>query len=263
MQEPKLENHWVGKNQRVTSQPFTFLTQLLCCSQCKIVQSIVYEEYCMKQSESLKSGLIGAVIGGVLVWLLLGTTANNFVGRVDMMGGRDRDDSNTTYSGTMMGSSIDAHFIEQMIPHHEDAITMAKLAQTKAKRPEVKQLANSIIASQSEEITQMNSWYKDWYDRELPTGDAVMNQHGMMGGSGMHMGMSGDETDMIRLEQAADFDMEFVNEMIPHHQMAVMMASMLKNGTNRLEMKKLADDIVTAQTSEIELMRGWLKDWEK
>ena len=50
--------------------------------------------------------------------------------------------------------------------------------------------------------------------------------------------------------------------MIPHHQMAVMMASMLEDGTTRSEMKKLADDIITAQTDEIDQMRGWLKEWE-
>lgn len=50
--------------------------------------------------------------------------------------------------------------------------------------------------------------------------------------------------------------------MIPHHQMAVMMASMLKGGTNRSEMRQLADDIITSQTNEIDKMREWLKKWE-
>ena len=77
----------------------------------------------------------------------------------------------------------------------------------------------------------------------------------------MHMGMMGDESDMTRLEQAEDFDRAFVEEMIPHHQMAVMMATMLKNGTNRSEMKKLADEIIAAQNSEINQMRDWLKNW--
>lgn len=217
----------------------------------------------MKKNDSLVYGLVGIVVGGALVWFMLGSPTRNLASRAGMMGLRDQDDAENIYSGQMMAGNIDAHFIEQMIPHHEDAITMAKLAQTKAKRPEVKQLANSIIESQGKEITQMKSWYQDWYGRELPTGDQVMNQHSMMGNNGMHMGVRGDQSDMTNLEQAADFDTEFVREMIPHHQMAVMMTSMLKNGTNRLEMQKLADDIIIAQTSEIELMRGWLIEWEK
>ena len=163
--------------------------------------------------------VIGALIGGVVVWFL----ANNAV--------------NTNNMGMMQNSqTIDAHFIEQMIPHHEDAIVMAELALTKATRPEVKTLAQNIIDSQSKEIEQMKAWYKDWYEWDLPT-------------------------DRARLENAIDFDRAFVEEMIPHHQMAVMMASMLKNGTNRPEMQKLADDIIAAQTREIDQMRAWLKTW--
>ena len=107
----------------------------------------------------------------------------------------------------------------------------------------------------------MKEWYKEWFGRELPTGSQVMRQHGMMGNSGMHMGVRGDSTDIARLENSENFDTEFVEQMIPHHQMAVMMASMLKNGTQRIEMKKLADNIITSQSNEIELMQGWLKEW--
>jgi uncharacterized protein (DUF305 family) len=199
----------------------------------------------------------GIFIGATLIWILLssGVRSNN-VGMMQMMGIRSAGVSNSDV--------LDAHFIEQMIPHHEDAITMAQLAEIKAKTPEVKQLATNIIGSQGKEIDQMKSWYKQWFGRDLPTGKNVMTQHGMMGGNqSMHMGMMGNETDSTRLENAVDFDKAFVEDMIPHHQMAVMMASMLKNGSSRPEMRKLADDIITAQTSEIDQMRGWLTQWSK
>ena len=211
--------------------------------------------------DPLVYGIIGFLVGGVAVWSLTSSVVNsNNTGMMQMMGMR--------YGAQNMRSSesIDAHFIEQMIPHHEDAITMSNLAQTKAQRPEVKQLAQNIIDSQGKEIDQMKDWYKSWFGKELPTGYEVMSQHGMMGSgnqNSMHMGMMGNETDVNRLENAADFDREFVKQMIPHHQMAVMMASMLKNGTNRPEMKKLADDIITAQTKEITQMREWLQSWSQ
>lgn len=214
------------------------------------------------KDDKLKYGLGGLLIGAILVWLTTMTIVNaNIVGLMGMMGYR-----NTNQAGVIQNSNtIDAHFIEQMIPHHEDAITMAKLAQTKAKRPEVKQLAEAIITSQGNEIDQMKTWYIDWFGKDVPTNSQVMNQHGMMGSArqnSMHMGMMGDASDMTNLEQATDFDKEFVQEMIPHHQMAVMMATMLKNGTERPELKKLADDIITAQTKEIDQMRQWLKNWQ-
>lgn len=209
------------------------------------------------QKDPLLYLAIGALIGGLVVWFLATTAVNNNQYSVMQMMGMGG-------TSAMMGnaSEMNAHFIEQMIPHHEDAITMSQLALTKAERSEVKQLAESIIASQSKEIEQMRAWYKEWFGRELPTGEQVMQRHGMMSGSDMHMGMMGDTSDLTRLEQSADFDRAFVEEMIPHHQMAVMMASMLKNSTNRPEMKKLADDIITAQTKEIDIMRQWLAEWE-
>ncbi|MFZ5535350.1 MAG: DUF305 domain-containing protein [Patescibacteria group bacterium] len=210
----------------------------------------------MKNDKNLYA-IGGVILGAVLVWVLFSSAVlTNNVGMMQMMGLRT--------AGSANSDSLDAHFIEQMIPHHEDAITMAQIAETKAKTSEVKQLAKNIITSQGAEITQMKSWYKDWFGRDLPTGKNVMNQHGMMGGSqSMHMGMMGNETDSIRLENAADFDKAFVEDMIPHHQMAVMMASMLKDGSSRPEMRKLADDIIAAQTSEIDQMRSWLTQWSK
>lgn len=204
-------------------------------------------------NNKMKYGLVGLLIGGVIVWGIMISVVNTPTNGMMGLGTK-----NTTQSS----DTLDAHFIEQMIPHHEDAIKMARLAQAKAQREEVKQMAQDIIDSQGKEIDQMKTWYKDWFGRELPSGDEVMNQHGMMeNNSGMHMGIRGDESDMAKLEQAADFDVAFVEHMIPHHQMAVMMASMLKEGTQRPEMKKLADDIVTAQTKEIDQMREWLKSW--
>lgn len=211
-------------------------------------------------NQNTKYGLGGLVIGAIVVSLIstIGST-NFFRGTGRMMGGY----SASIPTKTENSETIDAHFIEQMIPHHEDAITMARLAVQKTKRSEVKQLAESIIESQGKEIVQMKQWYKGWYGQELSAGEDVMKQHGMMESSGMHMGMMGNEMDLKNLEEAVDFDKEFVSEMIPHHQMAVMMASMLKSGTARPEMKKLSDDIITAQTSEIALMRGWLREWNK
>lgn len=179
----------------------------------------------------------GFLIGVVIVWLIAQSAVNNNnPGMMGMMGLR---------SQSQQMRAIDAHFIEQMIPHHEDAITMSRLALQKSNRQEIKTLAQNIINSQTKEIDQMKSWYKDWYNKR----------------GGGFMGMMGNETDIEELENATDFDKAFIEEMIPHHQMAVMMASMLKRGTSRPEMEQLADDIITSQSKEISQMRQWYGDW--
>lgn len=54
-------------------------------------------------------------------------------------------------------------FIDMMIPHHEGAIMMAQNALKNANRPEIKEMAQAIIAAQEREIGQLKKWRKDWY----------------------------------------------------------------------------------------------------
>jgi uncharacterized protein (DUF305 family) len=96
-----------------------------------------------------------------------------------------------------------------------------------------------------------------------PTGcstSSPVNNVGMMGSGGAGM-MNGAVGNGAMLMNAADIDKAFIEEMIPHHRMAVMMANMLATRTTRPEMKKLAQDIITAQTKEIEMMQAWYQSW--
>ena len=135
--------------------------------------------------------------------------------------------------GNSMMGDLDRRFIEEMIPHHEDAVLIAELALEKSDKEEIKELAENIEREQSREIDEMRSWYKLWYGIDVPeyTG-------------GVMQGMMGDMTDLESLENAEDFDKEFIEQMVPHHQMALMMVSMMLQGTERKEMKKLAQDIL-------------------
>jgi len=206
-------------------------------------------------------GIIGALVGGVIVWFLMTSVVNNNqFGMMQMMGIRYQ--SNNTQNGYgMMSNNIDRNFIEQMIPHHQDAITMADIALQKAQHEEIKTLATNIKTSQSDEIAKMRNWYKNWYGSDVsPDNDENTSGDGMMGQ--MRGGMMGNNTDTTSLENTSNFDKAFIEEMIPHHQMAVMMANMLLQGTTRPEMKELAQNIITAQTKEINEMRQWYKNWE-
>jgi uncharacterized protein (DUF305 family) len=58
-----------------------------------------------------------------------------------------------------------------------------------------------------------------------------------------------------------DFDKAFLSEMIVHHQGAIDMATLAKQNAKHDEIKKLADDIVVAQTKEIGEMKQWQQQW--
>lgn len=210
----------------------------------------------MKQRDPLLYGIIGALIGGAVIWFLtISAINNNRYGMMQMMGIRSQNNNST--NKTMMGTNIDQLFIEQMIPHHQNAISMANIALQKAQHQEIKTLSTNIKTSQSAEITKMKNWYKDWYGSDVPQDDDDnASRTGMMRG-----GMMVNNTDTSTLENSSNFDKSFIEEMIPHHQMAVMMANMLLRSTNRPEMKQLARDIISAQTKEINEMRQWYIDW--
>lgn len=57
-------------------------------------------------------------------------------------------------------------------------------------------------------------------------------------------------------------DVEFAQSMIPHHQQAVMMSTMVQARSSNPNVKNLAADIKAAQQPEIDLMRSWLTEWE-
>lgn len=58
-----------------------------------------------------------------------------------------------------------------------------------------------------------------------------------------------------------ELDKAFIDGMIVHHEGAVSMAQALLAGTARPELIKLGNDIITAQTGEIEMMKQWRTQW--
>ena len=164
-------------------------------------------------------------------------------------------------SGSAMSAAmpLDEQFIDMMVPHHMGAVAMAQIALTRAEHPELKTLANSIIASQNSEIGQMKQWRKAWYgsDQTPP-----MDQMGMLPGMDMNM-MNGMimSHDIQSLQTTTPFDKAFLMDMIPHHQSAIAGAKLEQEKGQHPELKQLAGTIVTDQQKEIDQMQGWLKTW--
>ncbi len=98
------------------------------------------------------------------------------------------------------------------------------------------------------------------------TGMGGMMQRGqtsMMGEQGMQgMGMSMNQmSSTLAALKGEDFDRMFITLMMDHHQGAIDMAKLALSNSERDELKDLANDIVSAQTKEIEMMKGWLDSW--
>ena len=103
----------------------------------------------------------------------------------------------------------------------------------------------------------MRDWYKAWYGIDVPVYQGAMMGGRMRGETGTGMmggGMGGSMTDLVQLGNATRFDKEFIEQMIPHHQMAIMMARMVQN-SGHPEMRELGSSIIRSQSAEVNQMR--------
>ena len=158
-------------------------------------------------------------------------------------------------------ASYDLRFIDAMTLHHQGAVEMAKAAQQKSQHSEIKQLADNMIKSQNQEIAQMKQWRQAWYPQ---AGQLMANNTSQ----GQMMEMSSQQMQSMKMSKdlgTADtqFDLRFINAMIPHHQGAVTMAEDALSKSKRPEIKQLAQEIVKAQEKEIDQMQQWRQAWYK
>lgn len=172
---------------------------------------------------------------------------------------------------TNVVGEFDLAFIDLMIEHHEGAVAMATIALERAEHPEIIELSNAIITSQLAEITQMRAWRDEWYPGvpELSETQAMTmfdqaaaaspGMGGVPGASEMMMGAH----DMMALCDAGEgeFDLAFIDAMIPHHSGAILMAQAALQYSTHQAIKDLAGEIIAAQQSEIDGMNAWRSLW--
>ncbi len=159
-------------------------------------------------------------------------------------------------------ADYDLRFIDGMSVHHQGAVNMAQDVLKQSKRPEMKKIANEMIVAQKREINQMKEWRKTWYPKADSTPMAYHAQMGHM------MAMSPEQMQSMMMSMDlgpadAQFDLRFLNAMIPHHEGALVMAQDALKKSKRPEMKKLSQEILTSQKQEIEQMQQWRQAWYK
>lgn len=157
-------------------------------------------------------------------------------------------------------AEYDLRFIDGMTPHHQGAIAMAQDVLKNSQRPELRKLAKEIISAQEKEIAQMGEWRKTWYPQ---AGDKLVMWHGDMKHS-MEMSPEFRKNMMMTMDLGiADdqFDLRFIEAMIPHHDGALVMAKDAIAKSKRPEIQQLAQEILDSQKAEIEQMQAWRKAW--
>jgi uncharacterized protein (DUF305 family) len=118
-------------------------------------------------------------------------------------------------------SPADAQFLQDMIPHHHQAIQMAELVAERTNREEILDVAGRINASQGDEIEFMQQWLRERGERvpEPSEHDAMHTSHKMAGMA------TPEQLAELAGAQGAAFDRLFLRLMITHHEGAVTMVA--------------------------------------
>ncbi len=156
----------------------------------------------------------------------------------------DGDSDSDTSSSFDMN---DVMFAQMMIPHHEQAVELATLAEANTTNPKILDLASRIKSAQAPEIEQMKGW--------LDSAGAGMDMNHSMPMAGI---VSEKDMATIRNAMGAEFDGLFLVHMIAHHQGAIDMAKDVVETSTNDEVITLANNIITSQQAEIDEMNALL-----
>ncbi|MEO8687758.1 MAG: DUF305 domain-containing protein [Solirubrobacteraceae bacterium] len=165
-----------------------------------------------------------------------------------LVAGCGSDDNGKTSAS---GNATDAAFITDMTTHHQGAIEMAQVAQTRAGHAEVRTLADGIISAQKGQISVMKRIGDDMRGMGMAHGDHL----------GMSQSQMGMNMDLPALRRAKPFDRAFIDMMLPHHQGAIAMARKELAKGSQPALRAIAQDTIDAQSREIAQMRKWRKAW--
>lgn len=167
-------------------------------------------------------------------------------------------------------NAADHSYVQRMIEHHRQALTMSALAPERASADPVKRLAERITAAQKPEIGAMQKWLDS---HPAPASGTAGPSGGPSGGPPAtpspghdhghaqdHASMPGMATEQQLKELAdargADFDRLFLTLMTAHHEGAVTMAGEALAGGNNLAVEEMANEVVATQSAEIHRMRA-------
>ena len=159
--------------------------------------------------------------------------------------------AHTGYTG------VDVQFMQDMIPHHHQALEMAALVADRTNRQELLDVAGRINASQADEIAFMQSWLAE-RGEDVPG----PNAHDAMHTSHRKAGMaSPEQLAALAAAEGTDFDRSFLQLMITHHEGAVtMVEELLEQPGSAYEptLFEFTTDVTNDQNAEIERMNALL-----
>lgn len=144
-------------------------------------------------------------------------------------------------------AKFEVDFLTGMIDHHAMATHMAEVCIDKAVNSDLRAMCEQIIAAQSGEIEEMQSWLGDWYGI---THEPEMKPNEMRQLERRMGSLSG-----------AQFEIEFMKSMIRHHRMALVQAERCVDRAFHSELRDMCEQMIEMQAAEIAQLQSWLCQW--
>lgn len=145
-------------------------------------------------------------------------------------------------------NEADLKFVEQMIPHHQQAVQLADLAETRAEDEEVRSIAMDISFIQAIEVEELQGWLLDW---GISHGTDDHDDHGDMAGM-----LTDEELQSLDAASGTDFDLLFSQLMVKHHEGAIDAARSVLNDGKSADVKGFAESVIETQTAELEELQS-------
>jgi uncharacterized protein (DUF305 family) len=151
------------------------------------------------------------------------------------------------------------NFLMEMVPHHAQAVEMARLCMRWADDVDVVALCTRIIEGQSLQVRDMESSALTWYGQQP---SRVLSALDAREADQESTGILTDE-DMTRLNglRGRAFEEAFADEMIDHHNGAIASALLISEAAPHSEVREWARDIVQSQQRDVDTMKQWQQAW--
>lgn len=136
--------------------------------------------------------------------------------------------------------NLDLRYINAMISHHRGAMLLAEQASGETVRQEMKDLSSKILNDEPKAIDELYLWKKNWYGDTKTVKDPIVSNLGRY-----------DEK----------FDLRFLNALIAHHELGLLMTKEIKTKSSRTEILNNADAVDTFLSTTLKVFKDWRIQW--
>jgi uncharacterized protein (DUF305 family) len=155
----------------------------------------------------------------------------------------------TSEANPVLADSPEVSFVREMSVHHAQAVDMAERIRKRTNDPALALIAADIALTQQNQIGRFSGWIEQWGLPPSKPNTGSRASHNMMPG----MATNSDVASIGTLP-VIDAERTFLTLMIRHHQGGVTMATKALPKMTRPEVERIAQSIITSQTSEIKAL---------